>query len=239
LIVFNRIRQYLKASVIRKASSGSKIDIVEVRTKDLALATVTTETDIRIRNSFFLPFTILSIQTDLLNREGLKIGEMKYGTPVKIKAHSDQVITAISEISIITSIFQAISNLLMQNISMRSSGFATIRILWWTIQIPVDDFFEIHPARIKLIKDETPEERQQREQRAAARREKLQHLKQERKSERAERKEEMLRKRHREHYIPKEERRRMDQPEQKPAGGSTPGDARDTAAESASSEPES
>src|SRR6478672_11929710 len=98
--MFNKIQQYIKAYIVRKASANSKVDIVEVRKKDVGISTVTTETDIRIQNSSFLPFTILSLKTDLLNRDGLKIGEMNYSHPVKIKSNSDQVITTISQISI-------------------------------------------------------------------------------------------------------------------------------------------
>jgi hypothetical protein len=205
--------------ILKKAAANKMIDIVEVRTKDIGLTQVTTETDIRIVNSFLLPITIVSIQTDLLNREGLKIGKMIYEQPRKIKSKSDEVLTTLSQISIITSLFQAISTLLMQDINMRSVGFARVKILWWYIDIPVDDTFIIHPKKVKIIKELTEEELKAREEerlvRAQAKEFRTVLKKQDRDlreienaKRRSKRKEAILKRRYKDNYIPKEERRK-------------------------------
>jgi hypothetical protein len=204
----NRIRHF----IVQRASSGM-IDIVEVRTKEIRLTSVITETDIRIQNSFFLPITILSIETDLFNRDGLKVGRMKYDHPKRIAGNSNTLLTTISEISIITSLFQALSTLLLQNISMQSVGTAKVKLLWWTFDIPVDDAFQIHPSKLKIVKDETEEEKIQRMQRSEEWKEKQKMLKEKRKEKRDERKENMLKEKHGENYIPKDHRKRSKEKE--------------------------
>ena len=56
------IKHKIKAYILKKATANKMIDIVEVRTQEIGLTSVRTETDIRIKNSFFLPITILSIK---------------------------------------------------------------------------------------------------------------------------------------------------------------------------------
>ena len=53
--MFRFILDRIKASIVRRASANKMIDIVEVRTKEINLTQVTAETDIRIKNAFFLP----------------------------------------------------------------------------------------------------------------------------------------------------------------------------------------
>lgn len=219
--MFEFIKSKIKAFILKKASSNKMIDIVEVRTKEIGLTQVTTETDIRIVNSFLLPITILSIHTDLLNRDGMKIGSMLYDHPQKIKGNSNEILTTLSQISIITSLFQAISTLLMQDINMRSVGFAKVKILWWTIDIPVDDTFIIHPKKVKIVKDLTEEEIKAREEEKLVRardNEIKSVLKEQERDARnveralrnAARKEAILKRRYKENYIPKAERRKLE-----------------------------
>lgn len=207
--MLKRIKQKIVDYIIAKASSGKMIDIVEVRTKEIGLTSVTTETDIKIQNSFFLPITIVSIQTELLNRDGLKVGRMSYTNPKRIKGNSEELLTTTSEISIITSIFQAISTLLSHTISMQSVGKAQIKFLWWIIEIPVNDSFEIHPSKLKIVKEETPEEMAIRKEKAAKRRAEYDLGKEKRKQAKAAMKEELLKRRYKDAYIPKEERDRL------------------------------
>lgn len=208
------IKHKIKAYILKKATANKMIDIVEVRTQEIGITSVKTETDIRIKNSFFLPITILSIKTDLLNRDGLKVGKMSYEKPTRIKGHQDEVLTTMSEISIITSLFQAISSLLSQHIKMQSVGVAQVKFLWWIIQIPVNDFFEIHPSKLKITKPETEEERLVRLQKEAAWKQKYEAEKAQRKTARKEKeaawKEELLKRRYKENYIPKEQRSTID-----------------------------
>ncbi len=204
--ILQKITDRIKAYIVAKASRGKMIDVVEVRTREIGLTKVVTETDIRIRNTFFLPITIISIQTDLLNRDGLKVGKMSYTRPQKIKGNSDELLTTTSEISIIKSIFQAISRLLSQNILMQSVGKAQVRVLWWTVEIPVNDSFEIHPEKLKILREETEEEKAVRKKREAKWKEKYQEMKETVSERSAERKERILKRRYGADYIPKEER---------------------------------
>ncbi|MFN8239086.1 MAG: hypothetical protein U0T77_13030 [Chitinophagales bacterium] len=208
------IKNKIKAFVIRRATANKLIDIVEVRTKEIGLTSVKTETDIRIRNTFFLSITILSIKTDLLNRDGLKVGRMSYATPQKIKGNSDEVLTTSSEISIITSLFQAISTLLSQHIKMKSVGVAQVKFLWWVFDIPVNDTFEIHPSKLKITQPETEEERAERLKKEAEWKAQYEleyeKRKTEREQKRAEWKEDILKRRYKENYIPKEQRLTID-----------------------------
>lgn len=209
--MFSYIKNKLKLFVLKHASANKMIDIVEVRTKEIGLTKVTTETDIRIVNTFFLPITIVSLKTELLNRDGLKVGSMSYEHPQKIKGKSEEVLTTISQISIITSLFQALSSLLSQHITMQSIGIARVKILWWIFEIPINDTFEIHPSKLKIVKDETDEERTIRLQKEAIRKEKYEAEKVQRDIERMEkravRKEDILKRRYKDNYIPKEERK--------------------------------
>jgi len=211
------IKNKIRAFVLKNASANKMIDIVEVRTKEIGLTQVTTETDIRITNSFLLPITIVSIATDLLNRDGLKIGKMNYDHPQKIKRKSDEVLTTTSQISIITSLFQALSTLLLQDINMRSVGVARIKILWFIFEIPIDDTFIIHPKKVKIIKDLTEEEIKQRAEEKLIRaqdKEINDVLKEQDKETRniekalkyTERKERILQRRYKENYISKADR---------------------------------
>lgn len=206
--MFQFIINKVRAFVIRKTEKHKLIDIVEVRTKEIGLTSVKTETDIRIRNSFFLSIKVLSIHTDLLNRDGIKIGRLGYEHPIKIKSKSDAILTTNSEISIITSLFQVISSILSHPIRIQSVGVAQIQFLWWIFEIPVNDAFEIHPSKLKIIKEETPEERALRleneEKRKAERELKSVERKENRIERRAENKEKWLKRKHKENYIPKE-----------------------------------
>ncbi|HNK11504.1 MAG TPA: hypothetical protein PK952_05705 [Chitinophagales bacterium] len=205
-----KINKIITQYIIRKASKNKAVDIVEVRTKQLGLLSVVNETDLCIKNTLFIPYRLLSIETDLLNKDGIKVGKMSYDKPIRVKGNAEVVFTTVSEISIITSFFQALSNLLSQPIWMRSVGIAKVKVLWWTIDLPIDDVFEIQTSKIKIIPTETEEERQLRiasneikkQQRAAEKEEKK--IKKE--ENRAERKENILKRRHKENYIPKEQR---------------------------------
>lgn len=214
--------------VLKRASANKMIDIVEVRTKEIGLTQVTTETDIRITNSFFLPITILSLKTDLLNRDGLKVGRMSYETPQKIKGKSEEVLTTISQISIITSLFQALSSLLAQRIAMQSVGIAKVKFLWWIFEIPINDTFEIHPSKLKIVRELTEEEIKAREEQRLikahdneiknvlkAEDNEIRKIKMAQKN--AERKEAILKRRHKENYVAKEERLRQAQSDKRQA----------------------
>ena len=208
--IIRKINNVIKRYIIKRAAAHKAVDIVEVRTKQLGLLSVLSETDLCIKNSFFLSYTLISIKTDLLNKDGLKVGKMLFDTPTKVKGNSELIFTTTSEISIITSLFQALSNLLSQTIWMRSVGIATVKVLWFTIELPVDDIFEIHPSKLKILKEETEEEKLIRLQKEAAWKEKYHAEKEKRKAERQEKrsewKEELLRRKYKENYIPKEER---------------------------------
>lgn len=218
--ILQYIKKKLAAYILSKSSGKKMIDIVEVRTKEIGLTSVKTETDIKIVNSFFLPITILSIQTDLLNRDGLKVGRMNYVQHQKIKGNSEEILTTNSEISIITSLFQALSTLLAQSIKMQSVGVAKIKFLWWTFDIPIDDYFEIHPSKLKIVKPETEEERLLRLEKEAAWKIKNKALQEKRAIEKNEkhaiRKEEILKRRHKENYIPKDKRTSVNTTEEQP-----------------------
>lgn len=243
------INEKIKQFIIKRASKHKLVDIVQVRTKEIGLLSVQTETDLRITNSIFLPYTILSIHTDLLNKDELKIGKMVYDKPIKIKGNSEVVLSTTSEISIITSFFQALSNLLSHPIWIRSVGIAMVKVLWFTIELPVDDVFEIQPSKIKILKEETEEERTLRLQKEAERQEqkrikqaekeaqkqlteeekKIKQAEKEKAAElkaiekaqqkeertaqrnerRSDRKEAILKRRHKENYIPKDEREKQ------------------------------
>jgi len=206
--MFQFIINKIRAFVIRKTVKHKLIDIVEVRTKEIGLTSVKTETDIRIQNSFILSIKVLSIHTDLLNRDGIKVGHLSYEHPIKIKSKSDAILTTNSEISIITSLFQVISSILSHPIRVQSVGVAQIQFLWWIFEIPVNDAFEIHPSKLKIIKEETPEERASRleneAKRKAERELKSEERKENRMERRAERKENILKRKYKEDYIPKE-----------------------------------
>lgn len=183
--IFQKINNAIKRYIIKRATQHKAVDIVEVRTKQISLLSVFTETDLCLKNTFFLPYTLLSIKTDLLNKDGIKVGKMNYDKPTKVKGKSELVFTTNSEISIITSVFQAISNLLSQNIWMRSVGIATIKFLWFTVELPVDDIFEIHPTKLKILKEETEEEKFLRLQREEQRREQRKIMEAEKKEKQA------------------------------------------------------
>lgn len=208
--IIQKINNVIKRYIIKRATAHKAVDIVEVRTKQLGLLSVLSETDLCIKNSFFLSYTLISIKTDLSNKDGLKVGKMIFETPTKVKGNSELVFTTTSEISIITSLFQALSNLLSQTIWMRSVGIATIKVLWFTVELPVDDIFEIHPSKLKILKEETEEEKLIRLQKEAVWKAKYGAEKEKRKSERQEKrsewKEELLKRRYKENYISKEER---------------------------------
>lgn len=188
----NKIKQY----IIKRAGEQRSVDIIEVKVKEIGLLSVKSETRIRFENSFFLPIKIISIKTELYNGT-VVVGEMNYETPQVIPKKSFTEITTISEISIITSFFQMLSNLLAQPISLRSVGLARLKILWWEVEIPVDDTFKILPHQLKVKKEETEEEKQHRLIQEEAK--KIQRI-----EEKANRKEAILKRRHKENYIPKE-----------------------------------
>jgi hypothetical protein len=202
--MFKWLNNIIRSIITQKASKHRAVDIVEVRTKQLGLLSVKTETLIRITNSFFLPIHLVSIDTKLTNEEGIVVGKMKYSDSRKIKGKTAIVIATHSEISIISSIFHAINNLLSQPIYMRSVGIAVIKVLWWEISLAVDDEFNIMPHQLKILSDETEEEKQLRRERHLKYKEERDQRIAERKAKYSERKEERLKRKHGDGYIPKE-----------------------------------
>jgi hypothetical protein len=71
-------------------------------------------------------------------------------------------------------------------------GIAKIKWLWWTFEIPVHDHFEIHPNKLKIIKEETEEEKILRKKKEGEWKEKRQHLKEKREANRWKIKEQTL-----------------------------------------------
>ncbi len=209
--MLNWINSKIIALIKKQASKHHNVDIVEVRTKEIGLLSVKTETIIKLTNSFFLPIEILNINTELRNGEGLVVGRMVYNTPQKISKKSSVTLIANSEISSISSIFHAISNILSQPIFMHSVGTATIKFLWWEVTIDVDDTFDILPHQLKIGKQETEEEKIIRQQKEQERKEIRELEKTQREAQqrilRQKRKEKILKARHGDNYIPKEERR--------------------------------
>lgn len=153
---------WLHRRVLKHASGNRAFDIIEVRTKELTLTYVNTETDIRIRNDFFLPVTILSIETDIFNPGGVRVGKMTYREPKRLKGHSSAVFTTRSRLSNITAFFHALQHLLAMPVKMRSVGTARIKLLWWTFEVPVDDTFELRSNQVKLTEPVSEEEKQRR-----------------------------------------------------------------------------
>lgn len=201
--MFAWLNTLIRSIIMKKAAQHRAVDIVEVRTKQLGLLSVKTETFIQITNSFFLPIFLVSIHTKLTNEEGIVVGKMSYDDNRKIKGKSSIVIATHSEISIISSIFHAINNLLSQPIYMRSVGTAVIKVLWWDITLPVDDEFRIMPNQLKILGDETEEERQLRKERHLKFKEERDKRVAMRKAKYAERKEERLKRKYGDAYIPK------------------------------------
>lgn len=221
------LNRKIKSYIIQKAGQHRSVDIIEVKVKEIGLLSVKSETILKLENFFFLPIEIQSIHADLYNGE-VVVGEMNFDTPQKVPKKSSVTISTSSEISIITSLFQMISNLLSQPISLRSVGVARLKILWWEVEIPVDDTFKILPHQLKMKKDETEEEkklrieqeeirRKKREEERAVRNQeweerKLKYeeerlLRKEKRMERlSEIKENALKRKYKENYIPKEER---------------------------------
>ena len=217
MYIIQLINNYLKRYIIKQANKFRSVEIMEIRTRQFGLLSVASETDFKIKNLFFLPYTLLSIRGDLLNNDGIKIGKMDYEKPLKIRGKSEEIFTSISEISIITSFFQALSNLLSHPIWIRNVGVATIKVLWLTVELPIDDVFEIHPSKIKILKERTDEEKalrlKQEEERRAQRKLKEEERREQDKIKsvekaqlKAERKETSLQRRHKENYIPLEQR---------------------------------
>lgn len=158
----NFLYKWIHRRVVQFASGNRAFDIIEVRTKELTLTYVNTETDIRIRNDFFLPITILSIETDIINSAGTRVGKMSYCEPKRLKGHSSAVFTTRSKLSNITAFFHALQHLLAMPVSMRSVGTAQIKLLWWTFAIPVDDTFELRSSQVRLTEPVSEEEKKRR-----------------------------------------------------------------------------
>lgn len=189
------------AYITQKAQQQRSVDIIEVKVKEIGLLSVKSETILKLENTFILPIQILTIEANLYNGDVL-VGEMNYNTPQKIPKKSSITISTISEISIITSFFQLISNFLSQPIKLRSIGKARLKTLWWIIEIDVDDTFIVLPHQLKIGKDLTEEEKIEKIKLEAERREK-------RKIRLEAEKEEKLKRRHRDEYIPKEDRNKV------------------------------
>lgn len=157
--IFKNIRRKIINYIIQKATADKTIDIIEVRTKSINLTYVNLETDIKINNAFFLPIKILEISADIVNTSGLRVGALHYNQIRKIKAHKAEVFTTHTQLSNITALFNLISKLLTLSIKMRSIGTAKIKVLWFEVEIPVDDIFEIKSHQLKIIGELTPEEK--------------------------------------------------------------------------------
>jgi hypothetical protein len=174
------IRGWVYKRVLSQSAKHKTFDIIEVRTKELTLTYVNMETDVRIENSFFLPITILSIETDIVNAAGTRVGKMSYREPKRLKGHASEIFTTRSKMSNITAFFHALQHLLSMSVTMRSVGTAKIKFLWWVFEIPVDDTFEVKPSQVKLTEELSEAEKQQR----AERRKKEQEEREQRRAER-------------------------------------------------------
>ena len=157
--LFKYLRKKIHQYIVKRATEAKLVDIVEVRTKTLGLTYVNLETDIKITNRFFLPIKILEIKTDIVNVNELKVGMMTYDNVQKIKANSEEVFTTHSKMSNITAFFNLLSKLLTLTITIRSVGYAKIKVLWFVVDVPVDDTFEIMPSQLKVVEELTEEEK--------------------------------------------------------------------------------
>jgi guanylate kinase len=96
---------------------------------------------------------------------------------------------------------------------MRSVGVARIKILWFIIEIPIDDTFIIHPKKVKIIKDLTEEEKlvieHDQEINSVIRQQERESKNIEIALRNAERKERMLKDRYKDNYISKAERLKL------------------------------
>jgi hypothetical protein len=202
--MFKYIRKLILGYILRRATEKKMVDILQIRTKSINLTYVDLETDIKISNSFFLPVKILEIKTDLLNTAGMKVGLMHYNKIGKIKGKQDVVFTAHTKLSNITAFFNLISRFLTLNITMHSVGIARIKVLWFEVEIPVDDTFEIEPHQLKITEPLTSEQKAEIKEKQRIREEKYKLKKAERQQRRLERREEWERRRH-ERYLQIEE----------------------------------
>lgn len=167
--IINKIKQY----IVKKASEQQLVDIIQIRTKTLNLTYVELETDIKITNTFFLPIKILEITTDVLNPSDYKVGKMHYKEERIIKGKSAEQFTTQTKMSNITAFFNVLQRLLAIPIKMRSIGIAKIKVLWFEVEIPVDDYFEIQPHQLKIIEDLSEEEKLELAKKRTARKEKI------------------------------------------------------------------
>jgi hypothetical protein len=158
--LFNYIKQKIHQYIIKKATAEKLVDIVEVRTKALNLTYVNLETDIKIVNNFFLPIKVLEIKVDIVNANDLKVGIMTYHEMKEIKGNTEMIFTTQSKMSNITAFFNLLSRLLTLKISIRSVGYAKIKVLWFVVDVPVDDTFEILPSQLKVVEELSEEEKQ-------------------------------------------------------------------------------
>jgi hypothetical protein len=179
------IRGWIYKLVLKRSAGRKTFDIIEVRTKELTLTYINMETDVRIQNTFFLPITIESIETDIVNAAGTRVGKMTYNQPRRLKGNSSEVFTTRSKMSNITAFFNALQHLLSMPVSLRSIGTARVKVLWFTINIPVDDTFEVLPTQVRMTEELSEEEKQRR----AERRQKEQEEREQRRAEKAKRKE--------------------------------------------------
>lgn len=178
--IFNFFKNKIHQYIIKKATQEKLVDIVEVRTKTLSLTYVNLETDIKIINTFWLPIEILEINTDIVNTSELKVGMMVYKNRTKIKGNSELIFTTQSKMSNITAFFNLLSRLLTLTITIRSVGTAKIKVLWFVVNVPIDDTFEIMPNQLKIIEELTEEEKLKLEEEKKIRRQKKEQKKQER-----------------------------------------------------------
>jgi hypothetical protein len=70
------------------------------------------------------------------------------------------IFTTQSKMSNITAFFNLLSRLLTLKISIRSVGYAKIKVLWFVVDVPVDDTFEILPSQLKVVEELSEEEKQ-------------------------------------------------------------------------------
>lgn len=150
------LHRWIQSYIDKKVVVSETWELEQVEHKDVKLPYVVLENRSQIINQFFIPIHIEQIRLNIWNKQ-VMVGRVLFEGPVKIKSKSKRTIPMEVRLSHITAIFNLLRYILTDKIPMELKGEITIKVLWMSFSIQVNDIIYIPRDKFKMASAQTGE----------------------------------------------------------------------------------
>lgn len=143
------LHRWIQSYIDKKVVVNETWELEQVEHKDVKLPYVVLENRSQIINQFFIPIHIEQIRLNIWNKQ-VMVGRVLFEGPVKIKAKSKKTIPMEVRLSHITAIFNLLRYILTDKVPMELKGEITIKVLWMSFSIQVNDTIYVPRDKFKM-----------------------------------------------------------------------------------------